>query len=130
VTLASKTLSTLDQRYRNEALTFYNLTTFVGIGTGITFAVSLVTRNTSGFHALLAEAISPHNKMLRFFDVPDAWDTGSEAGRAALDAMIVQQAAMISYLNYFFLITVIAVATVPLIFLFKGGRMFANTPGH
>jgi len=130
VTLASKTFSTLEDRYRTEALTFYNLTTFVGIGTGIAFAVSLVTRNTSGFHALLAEAVSPHNKLLRFFDLPDAWDPASEAGRAALDAVIVQQAAMISYLNYFFLITVIAVATVPLIFLFKGGRMFGARTGH
>ncbi len=126
VTLAVKAFSTLDRRYRAEAITFYNVITFMGVGAGIAFAVADVTHNTSVTHATLVENISPYNKLLRYFFMPDAWDPASLAGRASLDAEIMRQAAMVAYLNYFWLITMIAVITAPIVFLFSKGRVRAE----
>jgi DHA2 family multidrug resistance protein len=126
VTLSVKAFSTLDRRYRAEAITFYNLITFMGVGAGIAFAVADVTHNTSVMRATLVEHISPYNKLLRYFFMPDAWDPASLAGRASLDAEIMRQAAMIAYLNYFWLITMIAVFSAPLVFLFVKGRVRAE----
>jgi DHA2 family multidrug resistance protein len=126
VTLSVKAYSTLDRRYRPEAITFHNLITFMGIGAGIAFAVADVTRTTSVMRATLVENISPYNKLLRYFFMPDAWDPASLAGLANLDAEIMRQAAMVAYLEYFWLITMIAVFTAPIVVLFSKGRVRAE----
>jgi DHA2 family multidrug resistance protein len=126
VTLTVKAYSTLDRRHRAEAITFKNLITFMGIGAGIAFAVADVTHTTSVMRATMVEHISPYNKLLQYFFMPDAWDPESLAGLANLDAEIMRQAAMVAYLEYFRLITMIAVFTAPIVFLFSKGRVRAE----
>jgi hypothetical protein len=53
------------------------------------------------------------------------WNPVTDAGRAALDAMITQQAQIIAYLDDFKLLMIVTLASIPLIMAFKkspGGR--------
>ena len=130
VTLTVKTFSTLDRRYRAESITFYNLMNFMGTGAGIAFAMTMVTRTTSAARAALVEGLTPFNELFRYFSIPEVWDLSSAAGRAAIEVEVMRQATMVGYLNYFFLMAVMAVVTAPLVFLFSPGRIDADELPH
>ena len=127
VPLSAKTFSTLDRRYRTEGLTLFMLVLFTGIGAGIAVAVNVMTRSTTVLHAALVEQVTPYNELFRYLSTPQAWDPASLSGLAALQREISRQAAMIGYLNYFHLITLLALAAIPLLFLFSKGRLTAET---
>ena len=126
IALMVKAFSTLERRHRTDAITFLNLMVFTGIGSGIAVAVNIVTRSSSIFHANLAESVTPFNELYRYFSSPEAWDPTSTTGLAALEIEIMRQAAMVGYLNYFYLIAVMAVVCIPLVFLFGKGKVTAE----
>jgi MFS transporter, DHA2 family, multidrug resistance protein len=47
------------------------------------------------------------------------WNPVTDAGRAALDAMITQQAQIIAYIDDFKLLMIVTLAAIPLIMVFK-----------
>ena len=130
IPLMVKAFSTIDKRSRSDGLTFFHIMVFTGIAAGIAFAVNIVTRSTTVLHATLVEHVTPFNELFRYFTMPEAWDPESLAGLAALDIEIMRQAAMIGYLNYFYLLAIMAVITIPVVFLFGGGKVTAETLSH
>ena len=130
VPLSVKTFSTIERRYRAEGLTMFMMLLMVGIGAGIAVAVNVLTRSTSVLRATLAEHVTDYNELLRYSFIPETWDTGSVAGLAAIEVEIMRQAAMIGYLNYFYLVAVMAIGAIPLIFLFSKGKLTAETLEH
>ena len=118
IPLAVMTYSTIDRRYRTEAITFFNLLLFASIGAGIAVAINIMIRSTTIVHATLVEHVTPFNELFRYFSMPSLWDPTSAAGLAALDSEITRQAAMVGYLNYFHLVAIMAALSVPLAFLF------------
>ena len=130
IPLTVKAFSTLDRRQRTEGITFLNLIVFTGIGCGIAFAVNIATRSTTILHASLAETVTPFNKLFQFFSMPEAWDPSSVAGLAALEIEIMRQATMISYLNYFYFMAILTLAAIPLVFMFRSGKVTAETLIH
>ena len=60
--------------------------------------------------------------MNRVFENPTIaqfWNPMTDAGRAALDAMITQQAQIIAYIDDFKLLMIVTLAVIPLIMVFK-----------
>jgi DHA2 family multidrug resistance protein len=51
--------------------------------------------------------------------VAQFWNPVTDAGRAALDAMITQQAQIIAYIDDFKLLMIVTLAAIPLIMVFK-----------
>ena len=90
----------------------------------------MLTRSTSVLRATLAEHVTDYNELLRYSFIPETWDTGSMAGLAAIEVEIMRQAAMIGYLNYFYLVAIMAIGAIPLIFLFSKGKLTAETLEH
>jgi DHA2 family multidrug resistance protein len=68
-------------------------------------------------HARLTEGVTPFNDALQMQDIARNLDVTSDLGRAMLDQIVTQQAAVIAYANDFKLLMVLALATIPLIFL-------------
>ena len=67
----------------------------------------------------MSEFISPYNKALWFPGMPSAWDTESASGLMRLAGEIQRQAAMIGYINAFYLLALTAALGMPLVWLMR-----------
>jgi DHA2 family multidrug resistance protein len=105
--------ATLPMSARTEAAGIYNLVRNIGSSVGISIAFTLIARYTQIGHAEIAERVS------RFGTLPLPAGIGSDAGLAALNAEVTRQAAAIAYLNDFWLMTWLTLATLPLLLLFR-----------
>lgn len=115
--------ATLDGRYRTDGASILNLTRSIGQSAGISMVTVLLARNIQTSHADLAahitDATLPGASLIgRFQPIGDA-------AMSFADAMVNQQAAMIAYIDDFYLMAWISIAVVPLVFLLTRpkGRM-------
>ena len=84
---------------------------------GISLMVTVLARSTQVNHASLIEGITPFNETLRITNQSGLWDLEVLQGLARLESEVTRQATMIGYLNDFWLLTLLAVAVVPLVLL-------------
>ena len=119
VPLSTVTLGTLPPQYRTEGAGLYNLSRNIGSSVGISVVTSLLTENTQANHAEIAQHVTAVN---RGFDEPmiaQFWNPVTDAGRAALDAMITQQAQIIAYIDDFKLLMIATLVVIPLLVVFN-----------
>jgi DHA2 family multidrug resistance protein len=83
--------------------------------------VVLLVRSTTANYARMTEFISPYNKALSYPGLPSAWSIDAASGLLRLSNEIQHQAAMIGYLNAFYLMAATAAAGVPLAWLMRPG---------
>jgi DHA2 family multidrug resistance protein len=96
--LSTVTLSTLSPEQRTEGAGFYNLSRNVGSSVGISVVNALLIRNTQINHADIVQHVTVVNRAFESPTVTRFWNPLSAAGRAALDAVITQQAQIIAYI--------------------------------
>jgi len=119
VPLTVVTLSTLSSELRAEGAGLYSLSRNIGSSVGISVVNALLTRNTQVNHADIVQHVTPVN---RIFDNPiiaQFWNPLTAGGRAALDAMITQQAQIIAYIDDYKLLMIATIAVVPLLIVFR-----------
>ena len=75
-----------------------------------------LARNIQVAHSDIASHATPFNRMLT-----DFWNLHTRLGRAALDAEINRQAAMVAYIDDFKLFLIAMIAAAPLLLLLKTG---------
>ena len=80
---------------------------------------ALLTRNTQVNHADIAEHVTAVNRMFESPAVTEFWNPLTAAGRAALDAVITQQAQIIAYIDDYKLLMIATLAVIPLLIVFK-----------
>jgi len=119
VPLSVVTLSTLAPERRAEGAGLYSLSRNIGSSIGISVVNSLLTRNTQVNHAEIARSVTSVNRMFEDLAIARFWDPVSAAGRAALDAMITQQAQIIAYMDDYKLLMIATLAAIPLLVIFK-----------
>jgi DHA2 family multidrug resistance protein len=127
VPLSSASLATLPAEQRTEGAGLYNLSRNIGSSVGISVVNALFTTSTQVNHAELATHVSAVN---RAFDTPSVsqfWNPLTAAGRAALDAMITQQAQIIAYIDDYKLLMIATLAMLPLLLVFTKS---AKRDGH
>lgn len=109
--------ATLDGQYRTEGAALLNLMRSVGQSAGISMVTVMLARNIQTSHADLAAHVT--RGTLPGVDL--SWlgvaGTLSDTAFAYADAMVNQQAAMIAYLDDFYLMAWISVAVIPLVLL-------------
>ncbi len=110
---------TLPARHRTEAAGMYNLMRNLGASIAVSVLIGLVTRYTQVNHAELVGRINPYDSAGRGVGAPDLWSLAEPAGRAALNDEVTRQAAAIAYINDFWLMMWVAIASIPLVFLFR-----------
>ena len=119
VPLTIVTFATVDPAKRGDGTGLYNLSRNIGSSVGISVVSYLLTRNGQINHALIGAHVTTTNRELAQHAFR-ALNPLTGAGRAALDAIIQNQAAIISYIDDFKLMMILTLAAIPLLLLLRG----------
>ncbi|HLH94148.1 MAG TPA: DHA2 family efflux MFS transporter permease subunit [Xanthobacteraceae bacterium] len=118
VPLSSVSLATLSDEQRTEGAGLYNLSRNIGSSVGISVVNALLTTNTQANHAEIASHVTAVNRAFDNPIVTQFWNPVTAAGRAALDAVITQQAQIIAYIDDYKLLMIATLAMIPLLIVF------------
>jgi MFS transporter, DHA2 family, multidrug resistance protein len=119
VPLSVVTLSTLSSELRAEGAGLYSLSRNIGSSVGISVVNSLLMTNTQANHAEIAQHVTAVNRIFSDPTIARYWNPLTAAGRAALDAIITQQAQIIAYIDGYKLLMIATIAAIPLLVVFK-----------
>jgi DHA2 family multidrug resistance protein len=117
VPITTAAFLTLPADLRNGGTSILTLIRNIGSSVGISMVIANLTDKTTEMHARLAESVTPFNDALQMSDVTSHLDTHSALGRALLDVIVTKQAAMIAYINDYWLLMVLTLAMIPLILI-------------
>jgi DHA2 family multidrug resistance protein len=111
--------ATLEGRYRTDGASLLNLMRSIGQSAGISMVTVLLARNIQTSHADLAQHITVQT--MPAMDLGGLARFGQIGGTAMsmADAMVNQQAAMIAYIDDFYLMSWISIVVIPLVFLLR-----------
>jgi DHA2 family multidrug resistance protein len=117
--------ATLPPGLRTDAAGLTNLFRSIGASIGIAVCTFMLARGVQVNHAELGAQIT---RMSAPFDLDriTAYGGVSEAGMRVVDSMVNKQAAMIGYLNDFYVMALLCWAAIPVLFFVKAG---APAPG-
>jgi DHA2 family multidrug resistance protein len=135
VPLSTVAFTTLPGHLRTEGSAILTLVRNIGSSIGISMVIAQLTNTTIRMHAHLAEFVTPFNNALQAPDVSSILDITTTTGRAMLEQLVTQQAAIIAYANDFKLLMYLTMATIPLVFFIGSSRMpsrpqATNEPAH
>ena len=128
VPLSAATLSTLPLAERTEGAGLYSLFRNIGSSIGISVVSALLVRNTQVNHATIGANVTAVNRALDNPNVAHFWSPFTAAGRAALDAMITQQAQIIAYIDDYKLLMIATLAVLPLLMIFTASSRSKGAP--
>jgi len=130
VPLNTLAFATLSPKVRTDATAMWTLIRNLGSSIGISIVIARLTTMTTSFHSQLAEQITPFNDALRAPTVAQILSTTTDTGRAMLEALITQQAAIMAYSNDFLLMTLVSLAAFPLLLLLRSTKAQAQRAGR
>jgi MFS transporter, DHA2 family, multidrug resistance protein len=119
VPLSAATLSTLPTESRTEGAGLYNLSRNIGSSIGISVVNALLVQNTQANHAAIVPNVSAINRGFEHPMIAQAWNPVTAAGRAALDALVTQQAQIIAYIDDYKFLMIATLAVLPLLMVFR-----------
>jgi DHA2 family multidrug resistance protein len=120
--LNSLAFATLDGRYRTDASSLLNLMRSIGQSAGISMVTVLLARNIQTSHGDLASHVTDKSIPALDLGALDKFGALSDSVFAYADAMINKQAAMIAYIDDFYLMAWISILVLPLVLLLKKPR--------
>jgi DHA2 family multidrug resistance protein len=132
VPITTAAFLTLPGSLRNGGTSILTLVRNIGSSIGISMVIANLTDKTIEMHARLVEGLTPFNDALQMQDVAPNLNVNSDLGRAMLDGLVTQQAAMIAYLNDFKLLMILTLAMIPLILIIRATAQAptAGKPEH
>jgi DHA2 family multidrug resistance protein len=122
VPLTTVSLATLPPEQRTEGSGLFNLARNIGASVGISVVNALLTSNAQVNHAEIAAHVAAVNRAFEQPTVTQFLNPVTAAGRAALDALITQQAQIIAYIDDYKLLMIATLAVVPLLIVFKKSK--------
>ncbi len=122
VPITTAAFLTLPGNLRNGGTAMLTLIRNLGSSVGISIVIAQLTDKTIEMHARLTEFTTPFNDALTMPNVSHLLNLHSQQGRALLDALVTRQAAMIAYLNDYWLLMVLTFAMIPLIFIISRSK--------
>ena len=111
--------ATLDGRYRTDGSSMLNLFRSIGQSAGISMVTVLLARNIQVSHADLSQHVTAASAPMVDLGALGRLNSLTDSAFAMADAMINQQAAMIAYLDDFYLMSWISLAACPLVLLLR-----------
>jgi MFS transporter, DHA2 family, multidrug resistance protein len=111
--------STLLPRYRTDGTTLMTLFRNLGASFGISTIVSVLSRNMQTSHADIAGSVTSYNLPVDPASTTAQLGTMGEAAMAMLNGEVTRQAAMIAYLDNFYMLFWLLLAIAPLAWLLK-----------
>jgi len=128
VPLSTVAFLTLRSELRTEGTAMLTLIRNIFSSIGISVMIAQLTNTTTVMHARIVENVTPFNDALRMPDVTPTLDMATEAGKALLDLVVTQQAAIIAYANDYRMLLVLSVVAMPLVLL-VGSSKAVQRPG-
>jgi DHA2 family multidrug resistance protein len=122
VPITNVAFATLPNHLRTSGTAITTLVRNIGSSIGISMVIANLTSKTTEMHARLVENVTPFNDALQFPDVASILNTATDTGRAMLDAIVTQQAAVIAYANVFKLLMVLTIAAMPFVLFIAAVR--------
>jgi DHA2 family multidrug resistance protein len=122
VPITNVAFATLPNHLRTSGTAITTLVRNIGSSIGISMVIANLTSKTTEMHARLVENVTPFNNALQFPDVASILNTATDTGRAMLDAIVTQQAAVIAYANVFKLLMVLTIAAMPFVLFIAAVR--------
>ena len=117
--MAVMAFATLPKERITEGSGVFTLMRNFGASLFIAVIVVTVIRSTGTNYSMLTEFITPYNELMLMSGWPDAWSTGTLGGLVRLTEEVQRQAAMIGYVNAFYLMAASSAVAVPLAFLMR-----------
>jgi DHA2 family multidrug resistance protein len=117
VPISSVAYATLPAAQRTEAASLFSLVRNIGSSIGISVVMFMLSRGTQVNHAEIAARIPAFGAELGL--LPAAWDPATAVGAAALNAEVSRQAAVLAYVNDFWLLMGLTVLTLPLVYFLR-----------
>ena len=122
VPLTTVAFVSLKPELRTDGTAMLTLIRNVCSSIGISVMIAQLTRMTVESHARLVEHVTPFNDALQAPDVARVLNLATDSGRALLDALITQQAAVIAYAADFKALMWLAVFSLPMILFLGSSR--------
>jgi DHA2 family multidrug resistance protein len=120
--------ATLPPHYRTEGSSLMNLSRNIGASVGISAVTTLLARNLQTSHADLAPHINAQALQTLDPNLLQMLGGTSDAVMAMANAEVTRQAAMIAYLDDFWIMAIVTALSVPLVFLLKRPKGPAGKP--
>ncbi len=119
IPLNASSFATLPPHLRTEASSLLNLARSIGSSIGISIVITMLARNLQTSHADLSGKVTGSMSGVIDFATIDRFQRLGEAALLALDAEVNRQAAMIAYVNDFYLMMWMTAAVIPLTFIMR-----------
>jgi len=112
-------LSTLPRHILTQGTAIRSLMRNLGGSVGISILVAMLAENTQTIHSRLIEGLRLDNPLIhsRLFGTP--YSLTAPSGVAALNAEVTHQAAMVAYIDDFWLLMVLCLISIPLLLLLR-----------
>jgi DHA2 family multidrug resistance protein len=111
--------ATLPRHQLTEGAAVFTMMRNFGSSLFISVAVLVLVRSTTINYARMTEFITLYRKDLAFPGLPEPWNPETATGLLRLSNEIQRQAAMIGYVNAFYLMAFTALAALPLACLLR-----------
>jgi MFS transporter, DHA2 family, multidrug resistance protein len=119
VPLSAATFATLNPEMRAQGTALFSLVRNIGSSIGISLVQTMLVRNTIIAHASLVERVTTASPAWNNPAIARAYDMSTSSGAAFLDSTVTQQAAMIAYIDDFWLMLFLTLAVTPLLLLIR-----------
>jgi DHA2 family multidrug resistance protein len=111
--------ATLPPHQITEGAGVFTLMRNFGSSMFISLSILVLVRSTGTNYARMTEFITPYQKALMLQGLPESWNPETTKGLMTLSNEIQRQAAMIGYVNAFYMMAYTAAAAVPLACLLR-----------
>jgi MFS transporter, DHA2 family, multidrug resistance protein len=126
--LSVAAFSTLSRQHLTQGTAIFSLMRNIGGSVGVSIVEALFVENTQVVHSSLIQHITPDNPMARAPYLMAPYNLTTPTGVAAINAEVTRQAQMIAYINDFYFMAVVILATLPLLLLLRRPRGVATGP--
>lgn len=135
IPLNTMAFTTIPPQYRTDASSLMNLFRSLGASFGISIVVTLLASSSQRSHEELTAYITDASANVMDISAVDRFGELGEAALTIINAEINRQAAMIAYINDFWIMMWVIAATVPLVLLLRpvqrgGPEASAADMGH
>jgi DHA2 family multidrug resistance protein len=128
--LSVASLWNLSSDQRADGAGLFSLSRNIGSSVGISAVNSLLVVNTQVNHADIAQQVTAVNRVFENPTIAQYWNPVTAAGRAALDAVVTQQAQIIAYIDNYKLLMIATLVAIPLLIVFKKSSTGAARDEH
>jgi len=131
IPMNASAFATIAPHLRTDGSSLLNLARSIGSSIGISVMITLLSRNLQTSHSDLAGKLTASLLGMIDFSTLDRFQNMGEAALSFVDLMVNRQAAMVAYIDDFYLMMWMSLAVIPLtLFMTKADlRVKVVTPG-